>query len=191
MSHVAVDLVHANARINQPWLALTIYLGHQWFAQLAEIILPDVKSAESKIARHHHLDPSALSTPSLAISCAAREAMYQAEVVETMLRGVLTVIKNDDLQLAEELRKMDDTVDTLYSSIKYYLTKIGKETMDNTEWMHSRKPLRQIHQIMKKRNGKLSRRSTFFIQQPFPDFELSMSASQTFPTQMEKEPAVN
>jgi hypothetical protein len=31
----------------------------------------------------------------------------------------------------------------------------------------------------------------FFIQQLFPVFELSMSASQTFPTQMEKEPAVN
>ena len=105
----------------------------QWFAQFAEIILPDVKSAESKIARHHHLDPSALSTPSLAISCAAREAMYQAEVVETMLRGVLTVIKNDDLQLAEELRKMDDTVDTLYSSIKYYLTKISREALGDTE----------------------------------------------------------
>ncbi len=105
----------------------------QWFAQLAEIILPNVKNAESKITRHHHLDPSALSTPSLAISCAAREAMYQAEVVETMLRGVLTVIKNDDLQLAEELRKMDDTVDTLYSSIKYYLTKISREALGDTE----------------------------------------------------------
>lgn len=105
----------------------------QWFAKLTEIILPNVQNPESKIQRHHHLDPSALSTPSLAISCAAREAMYQAEVVETMLRGVLTVIKNDDLQLAEELRKMDDTVDTLYSSIKYYLTKISREALGETE----------------------------------------------------------
>jgi phosphate:Na+ symporter len=39
-----------------------------------------------------HLDPVALATPSLAISCAAREALHQADVVETMLRGVLPVI---------------------------------------------------------------------------------------------------
>jgi len=32
--------------------------------------------------------PSALATPSLAISCAAREALHQADVVETMLRGI-------------------------------------------------------------------------------------------------------
>ena len=48
--------------------------------------------------RPHHLDPSALATPSLAISCAAREALHQADVVETMMVGMLTVIKNNDLQ---------------------------------------------------------------------------------------------
>ncbi|HEX2544106.1 MAG TPA: Na/Pi symporter, partial [Ramlibacter sp.] len=44
--------------------------------------------------RPHHLDPSALSTPSLAISNAAREALHQADVVETMLLGTLRVIKD-------------------------------------------------------------------------------------------------
>jgi phosphate:Na+ symporter len=83
--------------------------------------------------RPHHLDPSALATPSLAISCAAREALHQADVVESMLLGVLTVIKNNDLRLAEELRKLDDTVDELYSAIKYYLTKISREALGEEE----------------------------------------------------------
>jgi phosphate:Na+ symporter len=48
--------------------------------------------------RPHHLDPSALATPSLAISCAAREALHQADMVETMLVGMLKVIKDNDLQ---------------------------------------------------------------------------------------------
>jgi phosphate:Na+ symporter len=39
--------------------------------------------------RPHHLDPSALATPSLAISCAAREALHQADIVETMMLGML------------------------------------------------------------------------------------------------------
>ena len=83
--------------------------------------------------RPHHLDPSALSTPSLAISCAAREALHQADIVETMMLGMLKVIKDNDLQLAEELRKMDDTVDELYSAIKYYLTKISREALGEEE----------------------------------------------------------
>ncbi|HMA06948.1 MAG TPA: Na/Pi cotransporter family protein [Ramlibacter sp.] len=83
--------------------------------------------------RPHHLDPSALATPSLAISCAAREALHQADVVETMMVGMLSVIRNNDLRLAEELRKLDDHVDELYSAIKYYLTKISREALGEEE----------------------------------------------------------
>ncbi len=92
------------------------------------------KPEKSVVAgRPHHLDPSALATPSLAISCAAREALHQADIVETMLQGMLTVMRNNDLKLAEDLRKMDDTVDELYSAIKYYLTKISREALAEEE----------------------------------------------------------
>lgn len=92
------------------------------------------KPVKKQVAgRPHHLDPSALATPSLAISCAVREALHQADLVETMLVGMLTVIKNNDLRLAEELRKLDDSVDELYSAIKYYLTKISREALSEDE----------------------------------------------------------
>ncbi|MEC5213678.1 phosphate:Na+ symporter [Polaromonas sp. CG_9.5] len=104
----------------------------QVIAGWVEKLLP--KPPKSSLgSRLPHLDPSALTTPSLAISCAAREALYQADMVETMLRGMLEVIRKDDLALAEALRKMDDTVDELYSSIKYYLTKISREALDEQE----------------------------------------------------------
>ncbi len=83
--------------------------------------------------RPQHLDPVALATPTLAISCAAREALHQADVVETMLRGVLDVIKTNDLQLAEDLRRLDDRVDELYSAIKFYLTQISREALSERE----------------------------------------------------------
>jgi phosphate:Na+ symporter len=83
--------------------------------------------------RPRHLDPAALATPSLAISCAAREALHQADVVETMMAGMLTVIRTNDLELAQQLRRMDDTVDELYSAIKYYLTKISRKALDERE----------------------------------------------------------
>ena len=83
--------------------------------------------------RPQHLDPMALATPSLAISCAAREALHQADVVETMLRGVLPVLRHNDLQLSEQLRRLDDTVDSLYSAIKFYLTQISGEALTERE----------------------------------------------------------
>ena len=86
-----------------------------------------------KSGRPRHLDPVALATPSLAISCAAREALHQADVVETMLNGIVPVLRNNDMKLADELCKLDDTVDELYSAIKYYMTKISREALGENE----------------------------------------------------------
>jgi len=88
---------------------------------------------DAGVARPRHLDPSALATPSLAITCAAREALHQADVVETMLRGILPVLRHNDLVLSEQLRRMDDTVDELYSAIKFYLTQISRKALNEQE----------------------------------------------------------
>jgi phosphate:Na+ symporter len=101
-------------------------------ARAVEHLLP-APPAEPGSTRPRHLDPSALATPSLAISCAAREALHQADVVETMLAGILPVLRNNDLVLAERLRGLDDTVDQLYSAIKFYLTQISREALSENE----------------------------------------------------------
>jgi phosphate:Na+ symporter len=92
-----------------------------------------VPPAPPGTTRPEHLDPMALGTPSLAISCAAREALHQADVVETMLRGVLPVLRHNDLQLSEQLRRLDDTVDSLYTAIKFYLTQISGDALSERE----------------------------------------------------------
>jgi phosphate:Na+ symporter len=46
---------------------------------------------------------------------------------------MLTVIKNNDVALAQQLRRLDDDVDELYSAIKYYLTKISREALGDEE----------------------------------------------------------
>ena len=121
--HLAFNLV-----ISIGFIGLT-----DWVARWVKKLLPEPAAQSRHGMRQPHLDPSALATPSLAISCAAREALHLADVVETMLVGMHEVIKNNDLQLAERLRKMDDTVDELYSSIKYYLTKISREALREEE----------------------------------------------------------
>lgn len=101
-------------------------------AAMVEKLMPiDVASSTSK--RPHHLDNTALATPSLAISCAAREALHLADVVETMLGGLKTVWEDNDAELARELRALDDQVDDLYSAIKYYMAKISRSELDERE----------------------------------------------------------
>ena len=113
-------------------LALTFIAFVGPMARLVERLLPKAQLG-SENQRPRHLDPVALATPSLAISCAAREALHQADVVETMLRGLVTVLRDNDLDLAKRLREMDDTVDELYSAIKFYLTQISREALSERE----------------------------------------------------------
>jgi phosphate:Na+ symporter len=126
--HQQVVLFHFgfNVMLTVVFLGLTPLL-----ARLLERWMTAQKASDSM--RPRHLDPSALTTPSLAISCAAREALHQADVVETMLRGILPVLRENDIDLAERLRRMDDTVDELYTEIKLYLTQISREALSERE----------------------------------------------------------
>jgi phosphate:Na+ symporter len=101
-------------------------------ARLSERILP-AQARPDDPARPRHLDAEALHTPALAISCAAREALRIADTVETMLIGVLDVIRRKDRDLSRRLRGMDDTVDRLYTAIKLYLTQVNREALDEEE----------------------------------------------------------
>jgi phosphate:Na+ symporter len=101
-------------------------------ARLAERLMPS-RPDEVDPSKPRFLDPSALTTPALAIGCAAREAMRIGDVVEQMLAGVLMVLKTNDRALAERLRAMDDVVDDLYTAIKLYLTQVSREALDDKE----------------------------------------------------------
>ncbi|MEO5698482.1 MAG: Na/Pi cotransporter family protein [Burkholderiaceae bacterium] len=127
--HQQIVLFHLgfNLLLALTFISFTGLVGRTVERMLKEPTLPH------DLARPRHLDPSALGTPSLAISCAAREALHQADVVETMLRGILPVLRHNDLALAERLRQMDDTVDELYAAIKFYLTQISREALSDRE----------------------------------------------------------
>ena len=130
-----------------PEAAMVVVLFHLLFNVVVAVIfigLTDVvargvvyllpKTPDNQLdGRQQHLDPSALATPSVALACAVREALHQSNVVETMLRGVPDVIQSNDAELAQSLQKMDDTVDRLYSDIKYYLTKMSRESLSEKE----------------------------------------------------------
>ena len=113
-------------------LALVFIFFTAQIARVAERLLP-AKPLPDDPAKPRHLDPSALATPTLAISCAAREALRIGDVIEQMLHGMLAVLRTNDRALAERLRKMDDVVDDLYTAVKLYLTQISREALEEEE----------------------------------------------------------
>lgn len=127
----AREVVLFHLAFNVALAALLLYWT-QPIARVAERLLP-ARAASEDPAKPRHLDPSALDTPSLAIGCAAREALRIGDVVEQMLAGMLTVLTTNDRILAERLRKTDDVIDQLYTAVKLYLTQIPREALDKRE----------------------------------------------------------
>ena len=101
-------------------------------AELTEKWLPAPREADT-LGQPRHLDPVALDTPALALGNAAREAIRLADTVQEMLTGLLEVLRRDNSQLAEALRRKDDEIDRLYSAIKRYLAQISREALEARE----------------------------------------------------------
>jgi phosphate:Na+ symporter len=80
-----------------------------------------------------YLDENALDTPSLALTDAARETLHMGEVVETMLRKIMTALLTNDRALVAEISRMDDAADRLGEAIKLYVTKLTRGALDDRE----------------------------------------------------------
>jgi phosphate:Na+ symporter len=102
------------------------------FARLLEWLLPEPARSPDRSAPLY-LDPAALSTPSLALTCAARETLHMGDLVETMLRQTIQAFTTDDRQLVSEIERMDSAVDRLHEAIKLYVTRITRESLDEQE----------------------------------------------------------
>lgn len=84
-------------------------------------------------ARPRYLDESALETPSLALTDAARETLRMGDMVESMLREVMTAMMTNDRTLVEQVTRMDNGVDGLDEAIKLYVTKLTRGSLDERE----------------------------------------------------------
>ena len=79
-----------------------------------------------------HLDVTALDTPALGLSNAARETLRMGDVLEQMLDTWSKVIHGEPRQ-EKELRKLADDVDVLYTAIKLYMAQMQKEELAEAE----------------------------------------------------------
>ena len=101
-------------------------------AGLLRQLLPD-RAQETDPSRPRYLDESALETPSLALADAARETLRMGDLVETMLRNVMTAMMTNDRASVAQVSRMDNSVDALDGAIRLYLTKLTRGSLDERE----------------------------------------------------------
>jgi phosphate:Na+ symporter len=121
---------------------LAIALGFIFFTdtvgRLVSQWVPESADRQASLATPKHLDDGALETPALALANAAREVLRIGDTIEQMLNGMIQVIRTDDPKLAEDVVRLDDDVDRLYTAVKLYLTQISREALDDRDgrrWM--------------------------------------------------------
>ena len=114
-------------------LAVGFIFFTEAIARLMERWVPEAGMAGATAAEPRHLDSGALETPTLALANAARETLRIGDTIEQMLNGMLEVLRTNDDKRVEELIRLDDDVDRLYTVVKLYLTQISREALDEKD----------------------------------------------------------
>ena len=105
-------------------------------ARLCAWLLPQRPEANG-LARPRHLDPTALATPSLALANAARETLRMGDLIDNMLEAMLDVLRGKHTAVTQEVRRLGEDVEALYSAIKLYLAQMPREDLsenDSRRW---------------------------------------------------------
>lgn len=101
-------------------------------ARLCARLLPDRPVADLP-GQPRYLDRSVMTTPALALACAAREALRMGDVVADMLHRSFLVLRDDDRKLLREVERTDDVVDRLNEAIKLYLAEVSRDGLDEAQ----------------------------------------------------------
>lgn len=100
--------------------------------RVSEVILPDrPREEDEKLPRY--LDPVAIATPPAALAAVARETLRVCDVVQRMLVDTLEAFRVNNPRNVHKIREREEIVDSLYESIKVYLTRIPVQKLNKAE----------------------------------------------------------
>jgi phosphate:Na+ symporter len=103
-------------------------------------MLPDVVGVDDP-GEPRYLDRSAIESPTLALAHAERETLRMGDVVERMVARTIDVLRTNDEVLLREIVRQDDAVDSLHQAIKFYLTDMTREPMNEKESLRAQEVL--------------------------------------------------
>ena len=105
-------------------------------ARVCSWLLPERAEANGR-ARPRHLDPAALSTPSLALANAVRETLRVGDLIDNMLDAMHGVLLGTHTAMTQQVRSLGEDVEALNNAIKLYLAQMPREdlsTQDSKRW---------------------------------------------------------
>lgn len=115
---------------------LTLLPTVGWMARLCAWLLPERPDPNGHTTPRH-LDPTALTTPSLALANAVRETLRLGDLVDSMLDAMHGVLRGSQTAVTQEIRVLHDDVEALYNAIKLYLAQMPREDLgeqDSQRW---------------------------------------------------------
>jgi len=98
---------------------------------------PATSDSEYSFNRNSALDRNVLHLPRLALASATRELLRMSDIVELMLKPVMSYYDNYDSQKASGLRDLDIDINKAHSSIKLYLAELSDSEMSHEDVNHS------------------------------------------------------
>lgn len=101
-------------------------------ARALEHLFPD-RAPGASPAAPLYLDPAAIGTPPVALTCAAREVLRMGDLIETMLQRTMTAFRADDRKLVGEIEQMDNAVDRLHEAVKLYVTAVTRDSLEESD----------------------------------------------------------
>lgn len=105
-------------------------------AALVEKLIPP--SAHEKEFSVKYLDRINFESPNVVLAHAERECLRMADIVISMIKDSITILRDENIDLAEDLRTRDNKVDLLNREISLFITKY----MDNNDGVLHRQMVR-------------------------------------------------
>jgi phosphate:Na+ symporter len=79
------------------------------------------------------LDPSGIQTPALALGYVTREVARMAAITKEMLKKTQPVFELKDRDMIDQVMAMDDKIDVLDRSVKFYLARVNKTVFSHEQ----------------------------------------------------------
>ncbi|MFC4273268.1 Na/Pi cotransporter family protein [Sneathiella chungangensis] len=103
--------------------------------RLTERLLPEDAEEDPNAPQPLYLDKAALESPQLAMANAVRETLRMGDVLEKMCRSLRQTFGGNDIQMFRQIRDGNDAIKDFDGAIKGYLTKLGRESLDEKDEM--------------------------------------------------------
>ncbi|WP_340149586.1 Na/Pi cotransporter family protein [uncultured Sneathiella sp.] len=101
--------------------------------RLTERLLPEDDEVDENAPQPLYLDKAALESPQLAMANAVRETLRMGDVLEKMCRCLRQILDGANGQNFRQVRDNHNVIKDFDRAIKAYLTKLGRESLDEQD----------------------------------------------------------